>query len=384
MIFQLTKPQKEIQKAARDFAKGEFDKDLAYELDRDGGFPEDIWKSAAELGFLGIHFPEKYSGGGMGQLENALIIEELCRKDPSIGSAIAQASIGCELLCQFGSDKQKDTYLPKVVEGKLLSAKAFVENQSGGDYSDIAMNAVHSSGKWKLTGKKTYVVNGGRAGFYFVLCRTGAAADPIEKRLTVFLVDADTPGITSKPYGKRLGNNLVSCSELIFEDVQVDEENILGEVGHGFKQLIYYLNEERLNVAAQALGNALASYDRMLEYVKGREQFGKKIAEFQVSKHKIAEMATKIELSRLVLHKAAWLADNKKTDSALCSMAKTTACRTAMEVGAQTIQLFGGYGYMTEYEVERFYRDAKTLEIREGARNIQYDVIAEAAIGRIK
>ncbi len=383
-MFQLTKPQKEIQKAAKDFAKGEFDKELAYELDRDGVFPEEIWKSAADLGFIGIHFPEKYSGGGMGLLENALISEELCRKDPSIGSAIVQAPIGCELLCQFGSDKQKESYLPKVAEGELLSAKALAETRSGGDYTDVQTNADHLSAQWKLSGKKAYVINGGKAGFYIVTCKTGAEADPIEKCLTMFLIDAGNPGLISKPYGKRLGNNLVACSEMTFEDVLLEEDNILGKAGQGYFQLMTYLNQERLNLAGQALGNALASYDRMIDYVKGREQFGRKIAEFQVSKHKIAEMATRIELSRLILHKAAWLADNNKTDPALCSMAKMTACRTAMEVGAHTIQLFGGYGYMTEYEVERFYRDAKTLEIREGARDIQNEVIAEAAIGKIK
>ncbi len=383
-MFQLTKPQKEIQKAAKDFAKGEFDKELAYELERDGAFPEKIWKKAAELGFIGIHFPEEYSGGGMGQLENVLIIEELCRNDPSIGSAIAQASNGCELLCQFGSDKQKGSYLPSVSEGELLSAKAFTESRSGGDYTNIQTRAVCSSGQWKLHGKKTYVVHGGKAGFYLVLCNTGAEEEPMEKRLTMFLIEANKPGIISKPYGKRLGNNLVACAEIGFDAVQAHEESMLGKEGHGYKQLMTHLDMERLNIAAQALGNALASYDRMLEYVKGREQFGKKIAEFQINKHKIAEMATKIELSRLILYKAAWLADNKKNDRALCSMAKMTACRTAMEIGAQAIQLFGGYGYMTEYEVERFYRDAKTLEIREGARDTQRDVIAEAAIGRIK
>jgi len=177
---------------------------------------------------------------------------------------------------------------------------------------------------------------------------------------------------------------MVSSSKLILDNVQVPVANLLGAEGKGNGLVESYLNEERVIIASQALGTALASYDRMLSYVKGREQFGKKIAEFQVSKHKIADMATKIELARLITYKAAWTIDTKKPDSALCSMAKMTAARTAMEVGAQTIQLYGGYGYMTEYEVERFYRDAKTLDIREGSRDLQKDIIANSAIGKIK
>jgi alkylation response protein AidB-like acyl-CoA dehydrogenase len=383
-MFELTKSQKEIQNAAKDFAKGEFGKESAYELEKSNAFPINIWKKAAELGFIGIHFSEDYSGGGMGFLENSLIIEELCRNDPSIGSAVAQSSNGAELLHSFGSESLKTEYLPRVVEGHLLSAKAFTESEIGGDYTSIITRAAQTGEYWELKGNKKHVINGGKAGFYIVLCRTGREDEPIEKSLSMVLVDAEVSGIRSKSYGKRLGNNMVSVSELTFDNVRVPKENLLGVAGQGYTQLKAYLNEERLNIAAQAIGNALASYDRMLTFVKGREQFGKKIASFQVSKHKIADMATKIELSRLILHKAAWLLDNNKANRSLCSMAKMAASRTAMEVGAQAIQLFGGYGYMAEYEVERFYREAKALEIREGTSSIQKDIIADAAIGRIK
>lgn len=383
-MFELTKSQKEIQKAARDFAKGEFDKELAYQLEVKGEFPVKIWQKAAELGFIGIHLPERYSGGGMGMLENVLIIEEFCRNDPSLGSAIAQASSATECLANFGSESLKAAFLPQVTTGAVLAGKAFTENERGGDYSGIALTARQEGDQWLLNGIKKHVVNGGQAGFYVVVGKTGAEEDPLVKRFSMFLVDANRPGITVQPYGKRLGNNLVASAELTFSNVALPSENLIGSVGQGYRQLQLFLDTERVIIGAQALGTALASFDRMLVYVKGREQFGKKIAEFQVSKHKIADMATQIELSRLVVQKAAWMLDHKQQDSALCSMAKMTATRTAMEVGAQVIQLFGGYGYMTEYEVERFYRDAKSLEIREGARELQKDIIANAVIGKIK
>jgi alkylation response protein AidB-like acyl-CoA dehydrogenase len=383
-MFELTKSQKEIQKAAKDFAKGEFDKDLAYQLEIKGEFPREIWQKAAELGFIGIHFPEEYSGGGLGVLENVITIEELCRNDPSLGSALAQATSAAECLLRFGSESLKALFLPRVASGEILSGKAFTENDRGGDYSSIAMTARQEGDQWILDGIKKHVVNGGQAGFYVVVCKTGQDEEPLNRRLSMFLVEADRAGIASKPYGKRLGNNLVGSSELTFVKVVIPGSNIIGSIGQGFRQMQGFLDMERVIIAAQALGTALASFDRMLAYVKGREQFGKKIAEFQVSRHKIADMATQIELSRLVIHKAAWNLDHKKQDSALCSMAKMTATRTAMAVGAQTIQLFGGYGYMTEYEVERFYRDAKTMEIREGTRDLQKDIIANAVIGKIK
>ena len=383
-MFEMTKPQKEIQKAARDFAKGEFDKELAYELEKKGEYPEKLWKKAAELGFIGIHFPETYSGGEMGLLENCLIIEELCRNDPSLGGALAQASYAAECILKYGSAAQKEKYLPEIAEGKIRSSGAFIEGVRGCEVENIETSARKEGDKWTINGSKKYVINAGQSGFYIVLCNTGDENTPIEKRQSMFLVDAGLTGIKVSPYGKKLGNNLVTTGEVSFENVAVTVENLLGKEGNGYRQYHDFLDEDRIITASIALGNALASFDRMLEYVKGREQFGKKLAEFQVSQHKIADMATKLELSRLVLHKAAWERDRKKTSSSLCSMAKMTAARTAMEIGGQTIQLFGGYGYMTEYEVERFYRDAKAIEIRDGARDTQRDLIAKAAIGKIK
>ncbi|MBU2643292.1 acyl-CoA dehydrogenase family protein [bacterium] len=385
-MFELTKSQKEIQKAARDFAKGEFDKEIAYELELKGEFPRKIWKKAADLGFLGIHYPESFSGGGMGILENVLITETFCRSDSSIGSALALATSGSECILRFASDGLKTGFLPRLAEGDILSAIALTETRRGADFRFIQTTAEKRGENWVINGTKQYVDNGGNpdTGLYIVLCRTALDDSPPETGLSLFLVESDRTGLASRPMGRKLGNNLTATSTLTLNNVEVPESNLIGGPGAGYDLLRRYFDESRILAAARALGNAFGSFDRMLEYVKGRVQFGKKIAEFQVSQHKIADMATKIELARLITYKAAWTFDQGKPDSSLSSMAKLTAARTAMEVGAQTIQLFGGYGYMTEYEVERYYRDAKVIELQEGIKDVQKDTIASHIIGKIR
>lgn len=383
-MFELTKAQKGIQKAAKDFAKGEFDKELAYELERDNEFPKDIWEKAAELGFIGIHFPEEYSGGSMGLLESVLIAEEFCRKDSSIGGALVHASFASECLLRFGSDKLKSTYLPKIAEGEILSAGAFSESDHGSEEKTIETSAKKESEEWIINGTKKYVFNGAQAGFYIVLCQTDADADPTEKGQSMILVEADRQGISIERVGKKIGSNMTTTATVTFQNVKVPVSNLIGKEGKGYDQLQAFFNEIRIIIAGQALGTSLGMFDRMMDYVKGREQFGKKLAQFQVSQHKIADMATKIELAKLITYKAAWSMDSGQLDPKLTSMAKMTAARTAMEVGAQTIQLYGGYGFMTEYEVERYYRDAKVTELHGGTRDIQKDIISGAVIGKIK
>jgi len=385
-MFELTKSQKEIQKAARDFAKGEFDKEIAYELELKQAFPKQIWKKAADLGFLGIHYPESFSGGGMGVLENALITEAFCRNDSSLGSALALATSASECLLRFGGEEMKNSYLPRLAEGEILSGRALTETQRGEDYLNIQTTAEKRGSTWVINGTKEYVDNGGDpdTGLYIVLCRTASDESSPEAGLSLFLVESDRSGLTLEPVGKKLGNNLTATARLNLNEVEIPTGNLIGNEGGGYDYLQQYFDESRILAAARALGNAAGSLDRALEYVKGREQFGKKIAEFQVSQHKIADMATKIELARLITYKAAWQFDQGKPDSSLSSMAKLTAARTAMEVGAQTIQLFGGYGFMTEYDVERYYRDAKVIELQDGIKDVQKDIIARNVIGKIR
>ena len=384
MEFELNKTQKDIQKAVRDFVKGEFDKDLAFELEQKHEFPRKIWKKACDLGLIGVHFPEKYSGQGLGSLEDILVVEELCRGDSTIGSAVALAAFASEIIMHYGSDKQKEKYLPAVAEGEMLSAGAFTEPDHGSDITFMNTTAVKDGDEWVVNGGKTFITNGGLAGFYCVLCQTDPDAKPGYRGQSLILVEADRQGLSTADVGAKMGIRMMATAEVIFKDVRVPLANLIGEENKGFYHVLHFFDESRIQIAAQALGTAQGAFDRALAYVKQREQFGQKIAQFQVTQHKLADMATKIELARLITYKAAWNFDQGRIDPKLTSMAKMYAARTAVEVADEAIQLLGGYGYMTEYEVERFYRDAKITEIYEGTKEIQKNTIASALIGKLK
>lgn len=384
MDFELTKSQMEIQKAARDFAKGEFDKELALELDLKHEFPTKIWKKAADLGFIGIHFPEKYSGQGLGVMENILVAEELCSRDSTIGSAIVLSAFASECILRFGSEELKSKFLPQVAEGKVLSAGAFTEPDHGSDITCMNTTATRDGNEWVVNGGKTFITNGCLAGFFTVLCQTDPEAKPSYRGISMILVEADRKGVSATDVGHKMGIHMMSTAEVTFKDVRVPLTNLIGKEGKGFYQVLEFFDESRILIAAQALGTAQGAFDRALAYVKQREQFGKKLAEFQVTQHKLADMATKIELARLMTYKAAWNYDQGRIDPKLTSMAKMFAARTAVEVADEAIQLLGGYGYMAEYEVERFYRDAKITEIYEGTKEIQKNTIASAVLGKFK
>jgi len=384
MEFELNATQKEIQKAVKDFTKGEFDKDLALEMESKHQFPEKIWQKAGDLGLIGVHFPEKYSGQGLGSLEDILVIEELCRGDSTIGSAVALAPFASECILHFGSDEMKEKFLPQVAEGKMLSAGAFTEPDHGSDITTMNTLAVKDGNEWVINGVKTFITNGGLAGFYNVLCQTDPDAKPSYRGLSLILVEADRAGLSTMDVGEKMGIRMMATAEVTLKDVRVPLSNLIGEEGKGFYHVLHFFDESRIQIAAQALGIAQGAFERALKYVKQRAQFGKKIAEFQVTQHKLADMATKIELARLITYKAAWNFDQGRIDPKLTSMAKMYAARSAVEIADEAIQLLGGYGYMSEYEVERMYRDAKITEIYEGTREIQKNTIASDVIGRIK
>ncbi len=384
MDFELSKSQKEIQKAAREFAKGEFDKELAMELEKKHEFPTKIWKKAAELGFIGIHFPEKYEGQGLGIVENILVAEEFCRMDSGIGAAVVLASFAAENLLRFGSEEMKKKFLPKVALGEMLCGGCFTEPDHGSDITRLDTTADKNGDEWVINGVKTFITNGCLASFFTVLCQSDQTARPYHRGQSMFLVEADRPGVNATEIGDKMGIRMMSTAEVTFKDVRIPVTNLIGKEGKGFYQVLEFFDESRVLVAAQALGTAQGAFDRALDYIKKREQFGKKIGQFQVSQHKIADMATKIELARLITYKAAWNFDQGRIDPKLTSMAKMYAARTAVEVADEAIQLLGGYGYMLEYEVERFYRDAKITEIYEGTKEIQKNTIASAFLGKLK
>jgi alkylation response protein AidB-like acyl-CoA dehydrogenase len=317
-------------------------------------------------------------------LENVIIADEFCARDSSIGSAVILSAFASECVLRFGSEELKQKFLPPVAEGQMLSACAFTEPGRGQDITSLDTTAVHDGDEWVINGIKTFITNGGLAGFYSVMCQTDPACQPSYKGISLILVEADQKGVTATDVGDKMGIHMMATAELNFKDVRVPASNLIGEEGKGFDQVLEFFDESRIIIAAQALGTAQGAYNRALAYVKEREQFGRKIAQFQVTQHKLADMATKIELARLLTYKAAWNFDRGSIDPQLTAMAKLYAARTAVEVADEAIQLLGGYGYMTEYEVERFYRDAKIMELIEGSRKTQKNTIARAILGNLR
>ncbi|MBW2369285.1 MAG: acyl-CoA dehydrogenase family protein [Deltaproteobacteria bacterium] len=382
MEFKLSKSQKEIQKAARDFAKGEFDKDLAMELEKAQMFPHEILEMAAELEFIGSHFDEKYGGGGMAVLDNSLLAEELCRKDPTFGSALMMGGYGAECLLRYGISELKDKYIPLVVDGKILSGLALSETGTGTGIS-VTTTATKDGDAWLINGDKVRVINGGLAGFYCVLCRTNSEVDPV-KGHSMILVEADRNGLSVDDKSDTVGLRMTAFADVHFENVRVPHSNLIGKEGKGMKQALAVMNESRVLMASLALGIGQGALERTVDYVKQRVQFGKKIAQFQATQHKLADMAVKLEQARTLTYLAAWQCDQKKPDTKFMAMAKLSATRSALEASHQAIQLYGGYGYCSEYEVERCCRDAKTLQIIGGNTGFLKDTVAGSVIGKIR
>lgn len=383
MEFKLNTEQDAIQKAAREFAKGEFDKEVALNHERDHAFPEAIWKKACELGFLGLHFPEAYGGQDYGIFENALVVEEFCRQDSGIGIALSLADFSSEIILRFGSEDQKARYLVPLTKGESISSGGFTEPNHGSDITSMDTTAIREGEEYIINGVKTFITNGTISSFALVLCQTDPEATPPYRGQSVIIVEKGTPGYTTSDIGEKMGIKMSPTAELSFNEVRVPYTNLVGQENRGFYQVLEFFDESRIEIAAQALGIAQGAFDRALAYTKERTQFGKKLAQFQVTQHKLADMVTKIETARLIVYKSAWNFDQGNIDPKLTSIAKMYAGRVAVEVADEAIQLLGGYGYMLEYEVERFYRDAKIMEIYEGTREIQKNTIASAILGKL-
>lgn len=384
MDLELTPEQKDIKKAAKQFAEGEFDRELALELEREHKYPWDTWKKACELGFVGIHFPEEWGGGGYGILENVLVVEEFCRVDSGIGIALSLADFSSEIILKFGTREQKETFLIPITEGKAISSGGFTEPDHGSDITLMSTQAMREGDDFIINGTKTFITNGTIADFTVILCQTDFSVTPSYRGQCTIIVEKGRNGFEATDIGEKMGIKMTSTAELSLRDVRVPVSNLVGEENRGFYQVLEFFDESRIEIAAQAVGIAQGAYERALNYAKERVQFGRKISQFQAIQHKLAEMATKIEAARLLLYKAAWSFDQGKIDPKLTSMAKFYAARIAVEIADEAIQIFGGYGYTTEYEVERFYRDARITEIYEGTREIQKNTIASSILGKLK
>jgi alkylation response protein AidB-like acyl-CoA dehydrogenase len=316
-------------------------------------------------------------------MENTLVVEAFCRQDSGLGIALSIADFSTEIILRNGTKEQKEKYLIPITRGEAISSGGFTEPDHGSDITYMNTSAVKEGDDYIINGGKTFISNGTLSDFVIVLCQTDPDAKPTYRGQTLFIVERGTPGYSTADVGEKMGIKMTSTAELSFNDVRVPASNIVGQENRGFYQVLEFFDESRIEIAAQALGIAQGAFDRALAYTRERKQFGKKLAEFQITQHKLADMATKIETARLLVYKAAWSYDQGKIDPMLTSMAKLYTGRVAVEVADEAIQLLGGYGYMLEYEVERFYRDAKIMEIYEGTKEIQKNTIASALLGKL-
>jgi len=381
MDFDLTEEQKDIVKAARAFAEGEFP-ELAQECDRKEEFPRALWKKASQHGFVGVFIPETYGGAGLGFLEHCLINEEFWRVDPGLSASILSATFGSELILLFGNEEQKRKRLPPLPKGEKITGAAITEPDAGSDVAAVTTTARLERDEYVLSGNKMFITNGTTADFLQVLCITEPEAKRVHDRFSVITVETDRKGFEANKLKNKLGIRASDTAEIAFNDVRVPKENLVGTPGRGFQQFMVFFDHTRLHICAQAVGLAQGAMEQAIRHVRGRKVFGKPLASYQATQFKIAEMATRIEAGRTLYQKAAWLVDQGRIDSALISMAKWFTGEVAVRVADESLQLHGGYGFIGEYNIERFYRDAKIVEIYEGTKEIEKLVIARALLGR--
>ena len=374
MNFRQDEEHQDILEMVHDFAVNEV-KPLAAEIDRTEEFPMKNVKMMAEMGLMGIPFPEEYGGAGMDTLAYIQTVEELSKYCASTGVILsAHTSLCATPIYQFGSEEQKQKYLPKLCSGEWIGAFALTEPNAGTDASGQQTVAVDAGDHWVLNGSKIFITNAGVADVFFVLAMTDKSQGT--KGISAFIVEKGTPGFTFGTKEKKMGIRGSATYELIFEDCRIPKENLLGKQGKGFGIAMHTLDGGRIGIASQALGLAEGALERTIEYVKERKQFGRSIGQFQNTQFQLADMATKVEAAKQLVYKAAMAKATQKVYSVEAAMAKLYAAEVAMEVTTKAVQLHGGYGYIREYDVERMMRDAKITEIYEGTSEVQRMVIS--------
>ncbi|MHB8111245.1 MAG: acyl-CoA dehydrogenase family protein [Syntrophorhabdaceae bacterium] len=378
----LTMEQKDIIHAAREFAEKEF-RDRAKEFDEAEEFDLSIVRRAAENGFIGVFIKEEYGGAGLGFLEHSLITEELWRVDPGCGQNICSASFGSEMIQAFGTEEQKEHYLPKIISGEAIIGTAITEPDAGSDVTGIKTRAEKKGDHYVLNGSKMFITNGCNAKYLLVYAVTNPEIKDVHKRCSIVLLDTATPGFAAYKIRGKMGIRASNTAEITFDHIEVPVENLIGQEGRGFYQLMDFFNMTRNHVAAQGVGVAQGALEMAISHVKKRKAFGGTLGKLQGVQFKIAEMATRVEAARYLYWRAAWLLDNGRLDPALVSMAKWYAGETAVYVANESLQLHGGYGYIIDYDIQRFYRDAKIIEIYEGSKEVEKAVIANELLRRI-
>ncbi|WP_227354013.1 acyl-CoA dehydrogenase family protein [Haladaptatus salinisoli] len=382
MDFELTEEQQAVRDEVRRFAENEIEP-IAKEYDQEEKYPWEIIDKAAEMGLTGANIPIDYGGAGYSALEVAIIIEELFAVDAGIGLCVTSTAFGADAIREFGTEDQKEEYLSPVAAGDAIMGTAISEPDTGSDVSSVSTTAEKDGDEWVINGNKMWITNGSVGDFFVVMCQTDPEADDRYSGFSQIIVEADRDGFESDKITGKLGIRASDTAELIFDDVRVPEENLVGTRGMGFLQLMQFFDETRTAVAAQGVGIAKGACERALEYAQQREQFGRSISEFQAIQHKLADMHTQTEAARNLTYKSAWSVANTDDQlTQLASMAKEYASRVAVEVADEAVQIHGGSGYVNDFDVERFYRDAKITQIYEGTTEIQKNIIARELLGK--
>ena len=373
MDFELSAEQEQVREVARSFAEAELGAKIA-PFDERHEFPHEIVKKLGPLGFLGVLVPEEFGGAGLDYVSYALIVEELCRGDASVGITMwAHNSLCTNHIASFGSPEQKRHYLPPLATGQVLGAWGLTEPGSGSDAAALVTRAELRGGEWVLNGSKAFITNASVASTAVVMARTDGGRS---RGISAFVVERGAPGFTSgKPY-RKLGLHASDTAELIFQDARIPAPNLLGERGTGFVQAMTVLEGGRIAMAAMGVGIAQAAVDQAASYMRQRTAFGKALADFNGLQGMIADLVTDVEVARLLTLRAAYLKDNGRPAMHAAAMAKLFASEAAMKAATKAVQIHGGAGYITEFPVERIFRDAKLTEIGEGTSEIQRMVIA--------
>ena len=381
MDFHFTDEQQQLRRSVREFAEGEIAPHVM-EWDEVSHFPTEIMPTLAEMGLLGIIFPEQYGGAGLGYVEYAIAIEEISRVDGSVGLIMAAHNSLCSNhIFKFGTEAQKQKYLVPLAEGKKVGAWSLTEPEAGSDAGGTRTVATRNGDHWVLNGAKTFTTNG----HYADVCVAMAVTDKSKSShgISAFIVEKGTAGFKAGKKENKLGMRASDTSEVIFSDCRVPHENLLGAEGEGFIGSLKVLDGGRISIAALALGMAQGALDAAVKYAKQRKQFGQAISEFQAIQFKLADMATQVEAARLLVYQAAWLADqNDVRFTRESSMAKLFASEVAVRVANECVQIHGGYGFIKDYPAEKFYRDVKLCTIGEGTSEIQRLVIARQLLGK--
>ena len=379
-IFGSGQSLKIIRESARDFAL-QYIKPYVLDWDENQHFPKEVLVKSGEYGFMGILVPEEYGGSGLGYHEYVAVIEEVSKIDPSIGLSLAAHNSLCtNHLLKFGNEDQIKKWLPGLASGKHVGAWGLTEPNTGSDASKMASTAVKKGNKWILNGTKNFITHGKSGDVAIVIFRTGLVGE--KNNATAFIVEKGMRGLSAGKKENKLGMRASETAEMIFDECIVDDSNRIGNVGDGFKQSMKILDGGRISIAALSLGIAKGAYEAALKYSNERIQFGKPISSFQAISFKLAEIATEIEASELLIHKACHIINNNEPVTEISAMCKLYSSEVCVKVSSEAVQIFGGYGYIKDFPVEKFYRDSKLCTIGEGTSEIQKLVISRKILSK--